>query len=272
MRTPLIVIFCVLAGTTLLTCGVIMTINPKLDDVVLGLSTISTVLSFLLYYFGMIGCIIGIILIIAIRFYKTCYTDQGYLTHTLPVTAVQLLAAKIITAILSYLLVLIGIIVTIVILIAVFGSHMITITGSDMSFGKIIHDLLKELNDSFEHNIGVSFTGYIIFMIFYGLVSCITNVITILGCVSLGQLYAKHRIIGAILAYFAVIMIQQIIGCISIIPTYTNLFAASEMGKEILMADAFSPNLIVSLVSCIVIAIAMYFANLHMMTKRLNLE
>ena len=60
------------------------------------------ILSIFLYYFGLIGCTLGTMLIIAIRFYKTCYTDQGYLTHTLPATTRQILNAKIMASILIY--------------------------------------------------------------------------------------------------------------------------------------------------------------------------
>lgn len=86
LRLPLTIMMIVLAGTMILTCGVILTINPKLDETLAWYSGVALTLSFLLYYFGIIGCTLGTTLIVVVRFYKTCYTDQGYLTHTLPVT------------------------------------------------------------------------------------------------------------------------------------------------------------------------------------------
>lgn len=44
-----------------------------------------------------IGCCFGALYIMAYQFYKHCFTDQGYLTFALPVTAHQLLLAHILS-------------------------------------------------------------------------------------------------------------------------------------------------------------------------------
>ena len=56
---------------------------------------ISMMMVILLYYAGVIGASLGCVLYLGIRFYKSMYTDEGYLTHTLPVTSHQLLLSKI---------------------------------------------------------------------------------------------------------------------------------------------------------------------------------
>ena len=94
----------------------------------------------------------------------------------------------------------------------------------------------------------------------------------VLGCVSLGQLYTKHRILGAIIAYFALTMIMQFVTYLGMIPMYGKLFAAEFAGESIPMFSVLQPTLTITLVFSIIIAIVMYFINLHMMTKRLNLE
>ena len=104
--SPLLILLIVLGGTAALTCGVILTITPKYNETIAWYSAMALVFSIFLYYFGLIGCTLGTTLIIAVRFYKTCYTDQGYLTHTLPASATQILNAKIIASILAYLLML----------------------------------------------------------------------------------------------------------------------------------------------------------------------
>ena len=122
LRFPLMIMMIVLAGTMILTCGVILTINPKLDETLAWYSVMALMLSIFLYYFGIIGCTLGTTLIVVVRFYKTCYTDQGYLTHTLPVTPHQLLNSKILTAIFTQLLMIFAIILSIFIILQV-GIH-----------------------------------------------------------------------------------------------------------------------------------------------------
>lgn len=270
---PLSILYLVLLGITILTGLLIVTINPDYDDVTMGLSVLFTILSVLIYYFGIIVCSLGTMLIIAIRFYKTCYTDEAYLTHTLPVSARQLLAAKTITSVLCYLLSMLIIGLTVVMLLIVLVTHMINlgeIPAAELSTG--FSELLAELNQEFATEMGISISGYFIYLISISLVSSVCSIISILGCVSLGQLYTKHRILGAIIAYFVMTFVLQIAAYAGMIPMYAKIFAAEYTGETILIFDLLRPTLIITMAASVIIAIVMYFINIHMMTKRLNLE
>ncbi len=273
MRAPLIIMLFILGGTTLLSGALILMINPAYDGVIAGFSAMLAIFSFFLYYFGLIGCSIGIALIIAIRFYRTCYTDQGYLTHTLPVTAAQTLAAKTIVAILSNLLIIGAVIVSIVSLVSLGMSHFARIIGSySYSWEAVYGMIFEEMNDQFIASVGMSFMQFMLWMLLFSVIECICGVIFIFACVSLGQLYAKHRVLGAILAYFVLTMLKNTLGYISIIPTYFRFFSAIETGAVMTMRSAFGSNMIISMLISVVLAVALYFVNLYMMTKRLNLE
>lgn len=270
LRKPLSILYLVLLGITILTGILIVTINPKYDDVAVGFSVLFTMLSVFLYYFGVIACALGTMLIIAIRFYKTCYTDEAYLTHTLPVSTKQLVAAKTITAVLCHLLSLVLVIVTAVLLVGVFITHMMNlgeIQASDLS-----SIAWSELNAEFKDEMGIGFFGYFGFLGIYSLIGAVCGIISVLGCVSLGQLYTKHRVLGAIIAYFAFNTIQQIISYIAMIPMYGQIFEAEYTGETITMFSLMGPSFLILLVITIITAVIMYFINLYMMTKRLNLE
>ena len=49
-------------------------------------------------------------------------------------------------------------------------------------------------------------------------------------------------------------------------------FRTEFTGETYLMFDLLKPTLTISIVASIIISIIMYFINIHMMTKRLNLE
>ena len=269
MKKPLLILFLVLLGITLLTAILILTINPSHDDIATGFSIMFTLLSVFLYYFGIIACSFGTMLLIAIRFYKTCYTDEAYLTHTLPVSTKQLVAAKTITAVLCQLLSVLLIVVTMVLLISVFITHMINLgefQASDFSLD------WSTLNAEFKEEMGVSFTGYFGFMGIYSLIGSVTGTIMILGCISLGQLYAKHRILGAIIAYFGVTTILQIVAYLGMIPMYGQIFKAELSGETLNMVTVMGPTFLIILVASITLAVILHFVNIHMMSKRLNLE
>jgi hypothetical protein len=273
LRFPLMIMMIVLAGTMILTCGVILTINPKLDETLAWYSVMALMLSIFLYYFGIIGCTLGTTLIVVVRFYKTCYTDQGYLTHTLPVTPHQLLNSKILTAIFTHLLMIFAIILSIFIILQV-GIHHVFSFIPDYSYAELRHEfsiVFADILDSFEDEFGLRLGLYIAYLLFYCIVGVISNVITLFGCVSLGQLYAKHRIVGAIAAYFLLQFVMMIIGYITAIPMYTRMLAGTYYDNATVFG-IMSPTMNMSLLTTVLLAVVMYFVNLHMMTKKLNLE
>ena len=270
LRLPLLIMLGILGGTTLLACIIIFTINPKMDDVTAGLTVMSLLLCFLLYYFGIIGCSVGTMLIIAIRFYKTTYTDQGYLTHTLPVESGTLLAAKTITSVLCYLAMLAGILATVLILL---GANYTHVGSYDRIFlERQVAELLSDLSESFREEYGISFGAFVTFYIIFMVVACISAIMTVLGCVSLGQLFTKHRIIGAIIAYFCVMSIQQFVSYLAMLPTYSKMLRAEALSETIPLFEVISPTMIISLLWAVAVSVIMHIINLHMMTKRLNLE
>ena len=273
LRSPLLIMLIVLGATTALTCGVILTINPKYDDVIAWYSMMALILSIFLYYFGLIGCTLGTMLIIAIRFYKTCYTDQGYLTHTLPATTRQILNAKIMASILIYLIMLVAIAGTIFVIFQVAIHHIFSLIPGEYdelrrAFSREFSSILYE----FEDELGISFGGYIAYLVIYFIIALISNIVTVLGCVSLGLLLTKHRIIGAIAAYFCVHFIMQIIGYMCSLPMYTKMLMADSYASDLTAFGIMSPTMNLTLLTTVILAVIMYFVNLHMMTKKLNLE
>ncbi len=271
--SPLLVMLAVLGGTTALTCGVILTINPKYDETIAWYSMRALILSIFLYYFGLIGCTLGTMLIIAIRFYKTCYTDQGYLTHTLPVSTRLILNAKLLASILAYFLMLLAIFATIFIIIQVAMHHIFSLLPGDYNelrreFSREFSSLLYE----FEDDLGIGFGAYIAYLIVYFIVAIFSNIVTILGCVSLGQLFTKHRVAGAILAYFIVQFVMQIIGYLCSLPMYTRMLITDSYSDNLTPFAIMSPTMNLVLLTTVILAVVMYFVNLHMMTKKLNLE
>lgn len=265
---PFVIMLIVLAGTTLLTCAVLLTINPKYDESVQVYSAMALMLSIFLYYFGMICCTLGTTLIIAIRFYKTCYTDQGYLTHTLPVTTHQILIAKIAIAFFVNILMALAILFSVFIIIQVGILHITSFYTDSPELKWIFKDMFSIVLNEFSNVFGIHLPSFLIYMILYSIISEIANVVIIFGCISLGQLYAKHRILGAIASYFIVLFIEQIFGWFTSVPISARVLSA----KYTTVFDILSPTMNLSLLFIVTLAVFMYFANIHMMTKKLNLE
>lgn len=263
-RFPLLIMIIVLTVATALTSGIILTINSDFDEVSVVFSMLSLWIIIVMYYFSIIGCLWGIMLVIVVRFYKTCYTDQGYLTHTLPVSTQKILIVKIVSSAVVSMLVTIVTVVSVLIILKLGVNH---IVGDDL-ISKVFEQLFSDFKDEF----GFSFGWYIAYLIFYFIIAVFANITTVLGCVSLGQLYTKHRVIGAIIAYLVIQFVMNLMGNISTMLSYNRMFDNSFNSKNFNTIRSLTPNMNLTLLFVVIVAVAMYFVNLYMMTKKLNLE
>lgn len=69
----------------------------------------SFVATLILYVIMLLASTWGMLIFLGIRFYRSMYTDEGYLSHTLPVTANQLFLSKVLVSGVWYLFLTIGI-------------------------------------------------------------------------------------------------------------------------------------------------------------------
>ena len=77
----------------------------------------SFVATLILYVIMLLASTWGMLIFVGIRFYRSMYTDEGYLSHTLPVTANQLFLSKVLVSGVWYLFITIGIGISVVALI-----------------------------------------------------------------------------------------------------------------------------------------------------------
>lgn len=278
MLAPLAIMVCLLLGITAFTYIVIMNINTELDEIIENFSAAVSTMTFLLYYAGIVGCVIGITLVIAVRFYRTCYTDQGYLTHTLPVSAKQLLIAKTVTAALSYLIIILLVCISVYVTLSAFA-----VRAFDEDWDFLIDAFVSLLRDSLGLH---AYPLYIIYWCCCCIVSLICSVIGLMGAVSLGQLYTKHRIAGAVIAYLVIRIVRRFFTQVVILLGYqifdrfahaswgSTAIHGSEYWRSVIASTNFSAQIMLFTIVLIssAIAVGLFFASYHMMTKRLNLE
>jgi len=262
LRRPFLILLIIFAATTLVSC-LLMMYTGSLHTASDITPAILIMTSFMLYYLGIIILCLGVLLSYTIRFYKTCYTDAGYLTHTLPVSARQLVAAKTLPAIVMQLLTNVFVLISLFFYLGVFAS------AARISLGDFD---ISQLNLQFAQELGISLVDYCLWLTVYCFVGCITGSCITLGCVSLGQLYTKHRVLGALIAYFLVNMLLQVIALIGMIPMYTEVFRAELAGETPLLFPMMKPLFIIVGIASVIIAAFMCLANVYMMTKKLNLE
>jgi hypothetical protein len=198
--------------------------------------------------FGIMGCGVVIGNLVFVRFYNNFFTDEGYLTFTLPVGRGDLLLSKTLNAgicLFTYIL------LAVVCVLAVF-----TLGGFDFNVYEEIGDFLRQ---SYAR-IGAMLIVYIaegILLLFSGLFLVIS---VIQFAITLGSSIAKKaRVIASIGVFYAVSVATYLI-----MPRfgYYVLEGHSTIATVLLMYSVVS----------ITVGLALYFVTLDRITRKLNLD
>ena len=192
--------------------------------------------------------------IIAVRFYRNLFTDEGYLTWTLPATPLQHLWSKIISGVIWY---------TVDILLSILGL-VILVTGEN------IRELYTAIEPELTEVLGMSLPMLFGYIAAFLLASSIASVIMIYACVAIGQLFPGHRVLGALIAYFIISFVTQIATLIfmvffHIFPNASNIPSDGSVADYLFMIFGLSVFLIV------LTAIPEYIATHYIMKKKINL-
>ena len=222
---------------------------------------ISMMMVILLYYAGVIGASLGCVLYLGIRFYKSMYTDEGYLTHTLPVTSHQLLLSKILVMAAWNL------ISTLAILASMFVFGLMV--ASAFETGDITQAFRRMWGMGELQGIGTFAVGMVLLI----LTDCISGPMLLIGAITIGQLLRNHRILGSIGAYFGLNTVLQIILTIVMVPSMVKLMLDAENLNSFSSVIGFYNVLYFSMcVIYIAVSVGLYFLSEFLVRKKLELE
>ena len=219
-------------------------------------SRFMTIMLWLLFYFALIAVSLGITIYLAVHFYKTMYTDEGYLTHTLPVSGRELLWSKLIPMAAWSLLTML----VVVLAVLIFGGMGMLFAGRegivDMTvIWEEIHKLIRQM----QLMGGSSLTAFIISMVYIMIVGIFNGPMMLAASIAIGQLVGKHRILGAI---EGVIWKQLLIFFFPIMIGFEG-----DNPLPLLTGMYFGIGTV-----SLVVTVLLYFVTEYLVTKKLNLE
>lgn len=193
------------------------------------------------------------------RFYKNLFTDEGYLTLTLPVTPSQHLLAKTISGtfwvVLSYLVLTVSIL-------------MVVLVPDVMKNSDII---MNEMSKAMEMPASL----FLISTFMVGLISCFFALPFYYVCIALGQLFSKHRILAAVILFFAISSVVSVISLIALFVAgafpliWGSASKISELGN---VSHLLLTSYTVSCIIVIIQAVLSYIGTLYIMKNKINLE
>jgi len=245
-------------------------------------------LAILMMYFVYICiAIYAIMIYFAVHFYKNMYTDEGYLSHTLPVKPSQHIISKTFVSGTWYIGATVLMLASMMLLLYAFMSTVFStvgLTAADMAELKAMgFDFsLSHFAEAFDTVGGMSFWAFIILMVLTAIFSCYSSMLIIYVCISIGQLFKKHKVIASILTYLVVTTVMSTVLTIAMLPASFGMmlngdyFALMESADPVVAMVApyamLSPLFIVSLICTIVFSVVSYFVTEFIMRRKLNLD
>ncbi len=221
-----------------------------------------SIVTIIMYAFMLVGVMYGILIYLGVHFYRTMYTDQGYLTHTLPVTKHQLLGSKILVSGLWMMFISLAIFLSVVILISSLITAVMPAGYSLMEAWGEIFGALGEWSEWFRNELDFNFVRTLAVFLFSAVISPFTMVMVLFGSISVGQFFTRFRVLMAIVCYIGILIIQSILGSL----LQNVVLWQSSLGIYIDSTNIF--NALINLLMSIVL----YVLSWLVISKKLNME
>ena len=261
-------LLCVIILIAGLTIGAVMNHIVRAEDAVIVLdeSTASSesamsdweeVICVLLVMAGVMAvavCGASSVFVVIYRFYKRCFTDEGYLTFTLPVNNHQILLSSTLNSIFGVLLVMLACIAAVAI---AFGLFLIAINHQIIwaDVWAAWADVWQQLWQSFLKN-----SEQFALVGFSAVAGALGELMVLMLSVTIGALLArKHKLLAAVGVYFGIGMVQ------SILMTIIS-FNVSAITREDVTTVLASPGIM-----GLVLTVGSYFLMHYLTGKKLNL-
>lgn len=241
--------FIILAGIT-----VFSAVINKFDAGTSFAISIMQSLSSMFYIIGLGAISIATYAVILVRFYRHFFTNQGYLTFTLPISATQHLICKFVVAISCVL-------ATIVMI----GASAQVNTLISMEAAELQSSSIKDLIELF--NLIFPDENFVLFIVKYSVITIIllsTIILIIYTVLCVGQFF-KNRIVASIIGFVIVYFANQIVNTVMFVLVINNLSDAM---------SSINYNLISLIYTLMygIIGIVCFFVCRHILNNKLNLE
>lgn len=229
------------------------------------LSPISSVILVLLltvYILILIALSVITTIYIVVRYYKTMFSREGYLTFTLPVSTNSILNAKTIVSSFWYFITTCNTVISVLLLL----SGVIKKADQGHTF------TYATAENAFFKSFGIHFSTLTIAFLILAVVSSIYSVLFIFACINIGQLFSKYRIVAAVLTYVVITFILQII---TFVITFSSQAAFINSSSTNSPQDVFHYITDIMVGSCImyfVLGIIFYVVSSYILSKKVNIE
>lgn len=234
------------------------------DNIAIGFLIVALVLFYIL---AIVALFIVTYIYLMIRFYRSMYSSEGYLTHTLPISTFSILNTKILVSVFwAFLTMLLSVASVFALIFTALGASG-ELSSVDWSY------FWSEMEYVFGTSIGAVIGWGLLFM----LISSFSGLLMIYCSISIGQLFNKYKVGAAIVTYVIIYIVLQIVSMIvslshGLFTVNNTEYYTSVYNELTTFRELFGSSLTVSMIQSIVLIIIYYVTCVYISNKKLNLE
>lgn len=205
------------------------------------------------------------------RYYRNLFTSEGYLSFTLPVTPAQHILTKMSSAVLVNL---VSVAVSVLAVCIITAGDVLIEVGNVIRY--LVDKLPSVLAETFKETTAAQWQMnawlFIVEFILFVIAVYIYQMLLFYGCITVGQIFHKNRVLAAVGVYFGYYIFTQIVSTILLIisehlpwDSFTEMFFASPIiCVHGLVFGYILFNLLIST--------ALFFVSHVIIRRKLNLE
>ena len=213
------------------------------------------------------ACFISLFILMQ-RYYKNLFSDEGYLTFTLPVKTGSIILSKLFTAVIWSVIVAVCTII---------GVITFAFFGTSASF--VNHEVIDGFCKAFKQIFEFYFTGsavqiiYLIELLISIIVSLFTNILLMYLAITIGcQIAKKHKVLASIGMYFVISSVVSVLSTIIQVITTTTLYGGFDfIYVEPTLSDV-TLILLPSIIFSIILGVCYFLLNNYILKNKLNIE
>ena len=223
------------------------------------------ILCYVLYFTMITALSTGTYLIAGIRFYKNMFSDEGYLTKTLPITNGMHLLSKTIAG--SIWAMVNMCFVYLCSYVVIWTPYIKSVVDENKD------DILQEFGFVGKYA-GLSFSTVLMILLLFSCFGAISSIIMIYASVALGQLFSSHRVLGAVVSYFVISTLISVLSVVAmaLLGSETRLIVTSgSLEDEFNLVSYMIEIMKISAGLMIITSVILYVATHCIMNKKINL-
>ena len=260
-----------------ITLATSLILGLSLRDIVLNIMKedyipIFAILGLFLSILVIVGYLIATFIFVAVRFYQNFFTDEGYLTFTLPVPRTTLFFSKVISGCVFVLASFAVLLFTLAVALTIAPSSPVEDTPLISTLAEGLWDIFST---TFRNTNKPTLILQMVAVVAIGVVFIVYEVLAIYLCITVGSVMAKKwKVAAAILCYYVA---NIAVNLISTLGQFVALFGAAPFWLVLSSLPPITAGvvelllLIVAFSFFVILTSAIYRVCTHLIEKKLNL-